>query len=195
MIKTARGFCRFLLAPVLACCCFLLGIPILVPQAFAQQTLGGITGTVNDASGGAVADSEVTLVAEATKLTRAQKTSNTGSYDFVNLAIGTYSLTITHDGFQTLKIPSVTVQAARTATVNATLKVGAVGTTVTVEAAPLMNSEDTTNGYILEKDQIQAVPLPTGSFTGLAILSPGVNSELPSGTGGTNECGTMDEDL
>ena len=42
---------------------------------------------------------------------------------------------------------------------------------------------DTTNGYILEKDQIQSVPLPTGSFTGLAILSPGVNAELPSGTG------------
>jgi len=66
---------------------------------------------------------------------------------------------------------------------NVTLKVGQVGTTVTVEANPLLNAVDTTNGYILEKDQIQSVPLPTGSFTGLAILSPGVNAELPSGTG------------
>ena len=46
-----------------------------------------------------------------------------------------------------------------------------------------MNAVDTTNGYILEKEQIEAVPLPTGSFTGLAILSPGVNAELPNGTG------------
>jgi hypothetical protein len=46
-----------------------------------------------------------------------------------------------------------------------------------------MNAVDTTNGYILEKDQIDNVPLPTGSFTGLAILSPGVNAELPNGTG------------
>src|SRR5580693_6401518 len=46
-----------------------------------------------------------------------------------------------------------------------------------------MNAVDTTNGYILEKEQIDSVPLPTGSFTGLAILSPGVNAELPSGTG------------
>ena len=46
-----------------------------------------------------------------------------------------------------------------------------------------LNAVDTTNGYILEKDQILDVPLPTGSFTGLAILSPGVNAELPSGTG------------
>ena len=46
-----------------------------------------------------------------------------------------------------------------------------------------MNAVDTTNGYILEKEQIDSVPLPTGSFTGLAILSPGVNAELPNGTG------------
>jgi hypothetical protein len=46
-----------------------------------------------------------------------------------------------------------------------------------------MNAVDTTNGYILEKEQIDDVPLPTGSFTGLAILSPGVNAELPAGTG------------
>jgi hypothetical protein len=80
-------------------------------------------------------------------------------------------------------VPSITVQADRTVTVNATLPVGQVGTVVTVEATPLMNAVDTTNGYILEKDQIESVPLPTGSFTGLAILSPGVNAELPNGSG------------
>jgi hypothetical protein len=100
-------------------------------------------------------------------------------YDFVNLPIGTYTLTFTHDGFETQKIPSITVQADRTATVNAVLPVGQVGTVVEVQAEPLMNAVDTTNGYVLDEEQIQAVPLPTGSFTGLAILSPGVNAELP----------------
>src|SRR5260370_41877453 len=80
-------------------------------------------------------------------------------------------------------MPSIVVQAERTTTANATLKVGQVGTTVTVEASPLMKAVDTTNGYILEKDQIESVPLPTGSFTGIAILSPGVNAELSGGTG------------
>src|ERR1700724_3095936 len=80
-------------------------------------------------------------------------------------------------------MPSITVQADRTATVNSALKVGQRGTTITVEETPLINAVDTTNGYILEKDQIESVPLPTGSFTGLAILSPGVNAELASGTG------------
>ena len=46
-----------------------------------------------------------------------------------------------------------------------------------------MNAEDTTNGYILDKTQIDAVPLSTGSFTGVAILSTGVSAELSGGTG------------
>jgi hypothetical protein len=149
----------------------------------AQQTLGGITGTVSDTSGGVLPDATVSIVNDQTKLSRTQTTSATGAYDFVNLAIGTYTLTFTHEGFETQKIPSIVVQADRTATVNASMKIGQVGTTVTVEATPLLNAVDTTNGYILEKEQIDTIPLPTGSFTGIAILSPGVNAELSGGTG------------
>ena len=58
---------------------------------------------------------------------------------------------------------------------NATLKAGQTSTTVEVEAAPLMNAVDTTVGYVMDTAQIDAVPLSTGSFTGVAILSPGVN--------------------
>src|ERR1700739_4357502 len=161
--------------------CFLTFV--FVPEALPQQTLGGITGTVTDASGGAITEATVTAVADGTQLTRTQRTNSIGSYEFVNLPIGSYTLTFTHGGFATLKIPSIPVQADRTATVIAILKIGQVDTTVTVEAAPLMNAEDTTNGYVLEKEQIESIPLPTGSFTGLAILPPGVNAELSGGSG------------
>jgi hypothetical protein len=161
------------------------------PGAHAQQTLGGITGTVSDSTGGVLPDTTVTVVGDQTSLTRTLKTNENGAYDFVNLPIGTYTLTFAHDGFQTEKIPSIPVQANRTATVNTTLKVGQVGTTITVEESPLMNAVDTTNGYILEEEQIKSVPLPTGSFTGLAILSPGVNSELPNGTGANSGLGNQ----
>ena len=171
---------------------FLVVLSTFSPLAKAQQTLGGITGTVTDVSGGAVPDALVTLVAEGTKLTRTQKTNENGAYNFVDLPIGTYTLTFAHEGFQTQKISSVTVQAYRTATFNVTLKIGTVGSTVTVEATALIiNAVDTTNGYILEKSQLDAVPLPTGSFTGLAILAPGVNAELESGTGTNNGLGNQ----
>jgi hypothetical protein len=156
---------------------------VLPSNAHAQQTLGGITGTVTDKTGSVLPDTSVTIVGDQTKLTRTQKTNTNGFYDFVNLPIGTYTITFTHEGFETQKVPSITVQEDRTATVNAELPIGQVGTVVEVQADPLMNAVDTTNGYILEKDQIDAIALPTGSFTGLAILSPGVNAELPNGTG------------
>ncbi len=161
----------------------------LTPCAQAQQTLGGITGSVADKTGGVLPETDVTIVGDQTKLTRTQKTNANGIYDFVNLPIGTYTLTFTHEGFETQKIPAITVQANRTATVNAVLPIGQVGTVVEVKAEPLMNAVDTTNGYVMDDEQIQAVPLPTGSFTGLAILSPGVNAELPSGTGANSGLG------
>jgi hypothetical protein len=168
----------------------LMGL-VFAPHAQAQQTLGGITGTVTDKTGGVLPETVVTIVGDQTTLTRSQKTNSNGSYDFVNLPIGTYTITFTHDGFQTQKVPSITVQADRTATVNAVLPVGQVGTVVEVQADPMMNAVDTTNGYVLDKDQIDAVPLPTGSFTGLAILSPGVNAELPGGTGANSGLGNQ----
>jgi hypothetical protein len=168
---------------------FSLGVFSLTNSSWAQQTLGGITGEVSDSTGGLVAGTTVTAISDQTGLTRVSTTNASGGYLFSNLPIGAYSLTFVHDGYETQKVPSIVVQADRTATVNAQLKIGQVSTSVTVEETPLMNAVDTTNGYVLDKQQIDAVPLPTGSFTGVAILAPGVNAELPGGTGSNSGLG------
>jgi hypothetical protein len=155
----------------------------------AQQTLGGITGTITDSAGSTIPDANITAVEDSTHLTRTTMSNSGGSYAFVNLPIGSYSLTYTRDGFDSAKYPGINVQAERTVTLNVSLKVGTVSTSVEVDATPLMNATDTTNGYVLDKTQIDAVPLPTGSFTGLAILAPGVNAELPGGTGANSGLG------
>jgi len=155
----------------------------------AQQTLGGITGEVTDASGGVIPNATVTVVDEQTSLTRTVKTNGAGVYSFVNLPIDSYTLTYTADGYSVQKTQHITVQADRTATVNAALKVGQTSVTVEVEAVPLMNAVDTTNGYVLDTAQIETVPLATGSFTGVAILSTGVNAELSGGTGANSGLG------
>jgi Carboxypeptidase regulatory-like domain len=170
-------------------CSFLAVASLSAPNADAQQTLGGITGTVTDTSGAVVVGATVSLVGDQTKLTRTQTTNSTGSYLFVNLPIGSYTLTFTQQGFETQNVPSILVQANRTATVNAELKVGNVNESITVEETPLINLVDTTNGYVMDKLQIDAVPLPTSSFTGLTVLSPGVNAELSSGSGANEGLG------
>ncbi|MFY9691739.1 MAG: carboxypeptidase-like regulatory domain-containing protein, partial [Candidatus Acidiferrales bacterium] len=167
------------LRPVVLLCLFFFA----ASHARGQQTLGGITGTVMDHSGAVIPDATVTIAGDQTKLTRTVQTTGSGSYNVVDLPIGTYTITVTHAGFQTVTIPSIQVQADRTATVNTTLDVGKVTDTVSVVETPLINAVDTTNGYVMDKAEVDAIPLPTGSFTGLALLAPGVNEELPAGTG------------
>ena len=185
MVSTRRHASK-LLSLLIALCLASIG-----QNARAQQTLGGVTGTVTDVSGSILPDTNVTVVGDQTHLTRSTKTSSTGTYAFPNLPIGTYTLTVTHDGFDSQKFPGIGVQADRTVTLNAELKVGSVSVSVEVEASPLLNAVDTTNGYVLDKAQIEAVPLATGSFTGLAILTPGVNAELLGGTGANTGLGNQ----
>jgi len=157
---------------------------------FAQQTLGGITGDVTDPSGSVIPNALVTLVDEQTSLTRTTTTNGAGTYSFVNLPIGSYTVTYGATGFESQKTPHITVQGNRTATLNVQLKVAAAaGQTIEVDATPLMNAVDTTNGYVMDKSQIDTVPLATGSFTGLAVQSAGVSAELSGGTGANSGLG------
>jgi hypothetical protein len=162
--------CTFLKLSILSSLSlFLMAAFLLVIGAqpvLAQQTLGGVTGIVTDVTGGILAGTDVNLVGDATGLQRTQKAGSNGFYEFPNLPIGNYTLTFSRDGFQSQKIPAIGVQGNRTATINAALTIGNVSTSVTVEASSLTNAVDTTNGYIMDKAQIDSVPLPTGSFTG-----------------------------
>jgi len=164
---------------------------IVVLPASAQQTLGGITGTVTDPSGGVLPGTKVSIVGDQTGLTRNTTTDNNGTYLVVNLPIGNYSLNFTHDGFTLAKFPAILVQADRTVTLNAQLTVGSTSESVTVQAQPLLNAVDTTNGYVLDEQQIQSIPLATGSFTQLAVLAPGVNAELLNSTGSNSGLGNQ----
>ena len=94
--------------------------------AFAQQTLGGITGTVVDPGGSAIPGVEVTATSDQTKLVRTTRSSGTGSYELVNLPIGTYTITFALNGFTTERIPGIDVQADRTITLAGKLAVGSV---------------------------------------------------------------------
>ncbi len=154
-----------------------------VSSTQAQQTFGAILGTVTDQQGSTVPEATVALRDQGTGLTRSAVSGSSGGYAFYNLPIGQYTVTVTRSGFSAAKFPNISVQAERTVSLNARLSVGTVDQQITVDAAPLLNAVDTTNGYVLDRQQIENVPLATGSFTQLAVLAPGVSAELLSGTG------------
>ena len=151
----------------------------------AQQTLGSMNGTVTDISGAVMQGVSVKARALATNLEVTAQSQSDGSFSIADLPIGMYELKFVKEGFETRDYPQIIVQGNRTVTVNARLHPGAVAQSVTVNATPLLNQTDTTTGYTLDDNQIAEVPLGTGSFTQLAILSPGVSADLLN-TAGTN---------
>ena len=160
-------------------------------NCFGQQTLGAITGTVTDASGAVVADATVKAVNYATNLEVSAHTTTNGSFLIPDLPAGTYRVSVTKEGFKTETHTKILVFGNRTTTVDTSLVVGSVGTTVEVSAVPLMNQVDTTIGYVVDTNTIETTPLGTGSFTQLAILSPGVHADFLGGGGANTGLGNQ----
>ncbi len=148
--------------------------------ALAQQTLGSLNGTVVDPSGASVSGATVTISAPEINISRTAKTQSSGFFQIFNLPVAHYQVSVSSPGFETTQEANIAIQEARSTTLNVSLKLGQASESVEVIANPLLNATDTTNGYTLDKTQINATPLATGSFTQLATLSPGVNAELLS---------------
>ncbi len=172
-------------------CVFAGLICLLALPAQAQQTLGSITGTVTDSSGGVIHDATVKIHNLATGLEQTVSTKADGSFSVPDLPIGEYSVSFSRDGFKTEVHSHILVQGNRTSTVNGSLKPGEVTATVTVSETPLMNQTDTTNGYVADHLTIEQTPLGTGSFTQLAILSPGVHADFLGGSGSNSGLGNQ----
>src|SRR5580692_9869313 len=156
---------------------------LLTSSSQAQQTLGSINGTVTDSSGAAIHSATIKIHNLATGLEQTVTTKSDGSFDIADLPIGTYSVAFSREGFKTEVHSQILVQGNRTTTVNGSLQPGEVNVTVTVSGTPLMNQTDTTNGYVIDQQLIEETPLGTGSFTQLAILSPGVHADFLGGAG------------
>jgi Carboxypeptidase regulatory-like domain len=149
----------------------------------AQELLGGISGTVIDSSEAGVPGAVVTIRNLDTNFELKTTTQSSGAYLAPNLQIGRYRVDFTKEGFKTESHTAIRVEANRTTTVNGQLEVGTVATTVEVSSTPMLNQVDTTTGYVLNTEAINNTPLATGSFTQLAILSPGVSADFLTGSG------------
>ncbi len=155
-------------------------ILVLAPALMAQTAgTGAIKGTVTDSSGAAVANATVLATNTGTGGTRTATTGADGGYVFSLLPLGTYSLKIDATGFNSETIPSVVVNVAETATLNATLQVGSQTTAVTVEeTAVAVNTTNATLGTEVAAATATALPLNTRNYTNLLGLSSGANGSV-----------------
>ena len=181
---------RFLRPVLVTAAVLALTLATHVPSR-AQQIFGTITGTVHDATGSAVPDVTVTARNVDTNLTVTAHSASTGSYSVSNMPAGTYELTFSKEGFDAERHTEVVVNGDRTTTVDGDLKVGSIATKVDVIGTPLMNQTDTTTGYVVDQSTIEQTPLGTGSFTQLAIMSPGVHADFLGGAGSNSGLGNQ----
>src|SRR5271165_197976 len=86
---------------------FLLMMLLVMTFARAQNFRGGINGTVTDQGGAAIPGATVQITDDATGVTKTSVASSAGEYDFPDLPLGTYTVSATSSGFETLKVAKV----------------------------------------------------------------------------------------
>src|SRR5258707_1829963 len=126
----------------------------------AQTFRGTILGTVTDPSGALVAGATVKARNVGTGQERTTVTSADGSYAIPELPIGTYAVTMSQSGFQTVVANNVEVNVATERRVDAQLKAGEVAVKVEV-AGDLLPQVETTSaelGGTLTSDSIANIP-------------------------------------
>jgi hypothetical protein len=154
----------------LAAICMIL---LLGTGAFAQT--GTISGTVSDVSGAVIPGVEVTVLHVGTNLARTVITNESGGYVVPVLPTGEYNVTAVLPGFQTIVRTGIQLRDGNRTTVNLQLEVGSLTETVTVtEAAPLIQSETSSIGTIIENQRVSELPLASRKFQDLTMLVPGV---------------------
>src|SRR6201993_4178653 len=144
--------------------------------ASAQTFRGTILGTVTDTSGAAILHASVTARNMDTGVDRSTDTNGDGGYLIPELPIGTYRVTISLSGFQSVVTNGVVVDVAAQKRVDAVLKPGQVNQQVVVEGEtlPLVETTNNTLGGILTQDNVKDLPINGRDYTKLIFLNPGV---------------------
>jgi Carboxypeptidase regulatory-like domain len=141
---------------------------------FAQLFPGRVTGTVRDAQGATIAGATVKLTNPSTGLERTVVTEENGEFNFPELSLGTYQLTVTKTGFNTAVLKDITTSQAGVNTVDVLLAVGSVTTEVDVNTAPLLLQTETNSaGGLLSEAQVTNLPIGNSDYTRLALVLPG----------------------
>ncbi|GAC1431792.1 MAG: hypothetical protein NVS1B11_01540 [Terriglobales bacterium] len=160
---------------------------LMASAAFAQETTGGLQGTVKDPSGAVVSNAHVSLVGSSLVGEKTADTDSRGYYRFANLPPGTYTLTVTGQGFSTIKRDGMVIEVGHLPTVDLTLEVGTTATVVEVNgAAPAIDVTTETTQTNVTSDVIQDVPHGR-SFQSVIQFAPSARNEpLMGGSGNQN---------
>jgi len=151
-----------------------------VPAA-AQSLTGVVTGTIKDEQGGALPGVAVTLTGKTGSKTTT--TEQNGTYRFVGLEPGTYSVQTQMQGFTPRRQDNVVVSVGKDSLVDITLKVGGLSESLSVIGeAPVVDTTSSATNNQLSQDLLFNMPIRQGNTaTNLLNFAPGINNSSAYG--------------
>lgn len=156
---------------------WLFVVTICVVTAIAQETTAGMQGTVKDPAGAVVSKATVEVSSPSLIGIKKLETDNGGYYRFANLPPGTYTLTVTAQGFSTQKQTGILLEVGKLPTIDISMKVGGTEQTVEVSsAAPLVDVATSKVQTNITADVLENVPKGR-SFQSVIQFAPGSRNE------------------
>jgi Carboxypeptidase regulatory-like domain len=145
-----------------------------------------LNGHITDPDGLAVVGVKVRALNAGTNASYLADTGETGLYNFPNLPAGTYNVTATKDGFRQAVRPGVELHVSDVISMNFSLQVGSLNQSLTVEGgAPLVQTTSSEIAGLVNRKQIEELPLNGRNYIDLTLLQAGVTNSLNStGTNG-----------
>jgi outer membrane receptor protein involved in Fe transport len=173
-------------------CSWLLVVAALLVTSsvlFAQETTGGLSGTIKDTTGAVVGNAHVEVTAANLVGGKSLNTDSAGYYRFVNLPPGEYTISVSGKGFKTVKRAGVILEVGHFPTIDIALEVGAASEVVEVSGqAPAIDVTTETTQTNITQDVVQDVPHGR-SFQSVIQFAPSARNEPLEGSTGTNGTG------
>lgn len=152
-------------------------------SSFAQVDRSGLSGTTSDASGRVLMQVHVTVVENATGLSRDTVSGAGGNYSIPQLPVGIYTVIFEHQGFKKLEFVDVEQVIGGTRTLDATLEVAGGEERVNVSSASALLDHNTSAVTgLIEREQADELPLNGRNWSALTAFVPGAID-----TGGSNQ--------
>ncbi len=127
--------------------------------SWAQSVSGSLRGSVVDQAGASIVNAKVTLLEEATGVSRSTLSSNAGEYVFVNINPNTYSVIVEQAGFKKTERKGVVVATQQYVTLDLKLDVGDVTQSIMVtEETPLLESASASTGQVIDRQKLIDLP-------------------------------------
>ncbi len=141
------------------------------------STTSTISGVVVDSGGGIVPGADVVAKHDATGVTQSATTNSEGAFSFPRLNIGTYTVTVSLQGFKTVVVKDVVLTSTQPASVKAVLEVGGLAEQVVVSSSSeIVQTQSATISSTINTNQITQLPLTTRSAMDFVNFLPGVST-------------------